>query len=686
MFPTLSRALASVPLALLAVAATAAGTAAQSLTAITPSPHSALHVGGVGDTLRVRLVLRRDDGVKVANEAVRLRSPTPALVPLETRATTDAAGEVVFPVWLAGPPGDFALVGLVPGDEVAPLEVPVRVLRRSWFGFLLMGAAGGLALFLYGMRLIGRGLEKAAGAKLRELLGSMTASPFRSLLFGLISTSMVQSSSASTALLVSFASAGLVTVGQCLGALLGAAVGSTLTVQLIAFRISDFALLLVGIGVALGMARGRRRRVGGILLGFGLLFFGLQVMADSMAPLRGMPEVTDFFVGAARNPIPALLVAVVFTGIFQSSAATIGITLSLAFQGILGLPAALPFVLGANVGTATTALLASLDANVDGRRVAWAHAGFRLLGVLVCLPLLDPFADLVAHSSDDPARRIANAYTLLNLGTAILLFPFVSVVERLLVKIVPEPEEAELEFGPRSLDPRFHEQPSLALAAALREVLHMGGIVTSMLDDVKDSLRHDDAELARSIRERDDRVDVLDEAITAYLSDLSTEYLSEAQSRRVLDLLFITKDFELIADIISKALVPGLLRKKREYDLEFSDEGFAQILQFHDGVREALELGVAAVATWDRDLAARVLDKKSDLSRQERRFQIDHLSRLQAGDERARATTTVHVDAMNDLKRIVTHTARIAYAVLGKVHELANEKAEETEGDGDREG
>jgi phosphate:Na+ symporter len=316
-----------------------------------------------------------------------------------------------------------------------------------------------------------------------------------------------------------------------------------------------------------------------------------------------------------------------------------------------------------------TAILASLTTNVAGKRVAWAHLGFRLGGVLLILPFLQPFAAFVQSLGGDVARQVANAHTLVNIGTALIFLPFIPLALRVLRWIIPDRAEPDV-YGPKSLDPRFHEQPSIAIASALREILRMGALVTSMLDDVRRALRQDDEELITRIRERDDKVDVLDEAITRYLTDLSTEVLSASQSGRVLDLLFVTKDLELIADIVSKGLVPGLLRKKHEQSLRFSEEGYRQILEFHAAVRESVELAVAAVATWDRDLAGQVLVKKGHLSRLERRFHLDHLRRLREKNTDSRATSTVHVDAINDLKRIVTHTARIAYAVLGKVHEF----------------
>ena len=201
----------------------------------------------------------------------------------------------------------------------------------------------------------------------------------------------------------------------------------------------------------------------------------------------------------------------------------------------------------------------------------------------------------------------------------------------------------------------------------------MGTLAQAMLADVGQALRKNDAALARSIRERDDRVAQLDEEVTRYLTDLSTESLSEKQSERVLDLFFVTKDFELIADIVSKGLVPGLLDKRHDRNLRFSEEGFRQLLDFHDRVQECVTLAVAAVATWDPEVARQVLDAKRKLSVLERKMHIDHMERLRAGNQESRATTTLHVDAVSDLKRIVTHAARIAYAVLGKVHERSED-------------
>jgi phosphate:Na+ symporter len=634
-----------------------------------------LHAGQAGDTLRVR-VLARDaagnplEGVLLEGRPIA-SAPDAGALPDPASARTDARGQAELSFVLGRRGGDFVVLVSAPGLDASPVPARMRGLREDWGRRALLGVAGGMALFLYGMRLLGRGLEKAAGGRIRAYLSTMTASPLRSLVFGTVSTFLVQSSSASTVLLVSFASAGLVAARQCLAATLGAAVGSSFTVQLIAFRISDLSLLFVAIGFLLTTVRGNARRVGGILLGFGLLFFGLQLMSDAMAPLRGLPGVHAFLSGVSRDPVPALLAGALFTALVHTSAATLGILLSLAFQGLIDLDAALPLVFGANVGTATTAILASVGSNADGKRLAWAHAAFRLAGVLIFLPFLDPFAAVVRAIPGDAARQIANAHTLFGIATAALFLPFIPLADRLFRALIPDDRPASGDGAPRSLDPRFHEQPTVAIAGALQEVLRMGGLVREMLADVREALRRDDPALTRSIRERDDRVDRLDEQITQYLTHLSTEVLSEKQSERILGLFFVTKDLELIADIVSKGLVPGLLGKKQERDLRFSEEGFRQLLDFHDRVQEVVSLAVAAVATWDADVARQVLERKRELSTLERRMQIDHLGRLQAGNEQSRATTTVHVDALNDLKRIVSHAARIAWVVLGRVREPA---------------
>lgn len=636
-----------------------------------PFPGAELWVGEPGDTLEVRVLARDAAGQPLAGAEIvgyPEAGPLGALLPPPARERTDADGEARLAFVLTAGAGDFVvLVGFPGADE--PAVVRMRALRPDWGRMALIGVCGGLALFLYGMRLLGRGLEKAAGGRIRAYLATMTAGPIRSLLFGTVSTFLVQSSSASTVLLVSFASAGLIAVPQCLAATLGAAVGSSFTVQLIAFRLADFALVFVALGFLLTTVRGNMRRVGGIVLGFGLLFFGLQLMSDAMSPLRGMPAVHGFLSRVSRDPVPALLAGALFTAVVHTSSATLGILLSLAFQGLIDLDAALPLVFGANVGTATTAILASLGSNADGKRVAWAHAAFRLGGVLLFLPFLGPFATIVRALPGDTARQIANAHTLFGVATAALFLPFISLAARAFRLMIPDDRAAAPDDRSRSLDPRFHEQPTVAIAGAMQEVLRMGGLVREMLADVREALQHDDPNLTRSIRERDDRVDRLDEDITRYLTDLSTEVLSPHQSERVLSLFFVTKDLELIADIVADGLAPGLLGKKQAQDLRFSDEGFRQLLEFHDRVQECVALAVAAVATWDPEVASRVIATKREISDLERRMQIAHLDRLRAGVEESRATTTLHVDALADLKRIAGHAARIAYAVQGKVRE-----------------
>ncbi|MGH2571180.1 MAG: Na/Pi symporter, partial [bacterium] len=276
---------------LAAVTAHAAGVAELTLDVSRPSPHSQVFVGTVGDTLAGEIVLSVSDaeGAPVPGVALSVRPVGGgAAVPIGRTHVTDARGDVVVPVELVGPPGDALLLARIPGQE-DEIEIRMRVLRRSWLPLLVVGICGGLALFLYGLRLIGRSLEKAASGGMRSFLGSMTGGRLRSLAFGTVSSLVVQSSGASTVLLVSFASSGLVTVRQSLGAVLGAAIGATVTTQLIAFRISDAALALVALGFVLTMFRGNRRRIGGAILGLGLIFYGLQVMSNAMAPLKDFP-------------------------------------------------------------------------------------------------------------------------------------------------------------------------------------------------------------------------------------------------------------------------------------------------------------------------------------------------------------------------------------------------------------
>ncbi|MFQ5840780.1 MAG: Na/Pi cotransporter family protein, partial [Candidatus Methylomirabilales bacterium] len=401
---------------------------------------------------------------------------------------------------------------------------------------VLVTFLGGAALLVYGMRLIRDGLQRLAGGKLRGLLGSWTDRPAKGLLAGAVVTALMQSSTATSVMLVGFTSAGLMTLSQALAVILGADVGTTLTVQLLAFRILDYGLVFVAVGVALLLWPTRRslRDLGTPILGFGLLFFSIKLMGDGMSPVKGSPILEDLLTGLTTQPLLGIAAAAVFAFLVHSSAATIAIALSLALEGILNLQAALPIIIGANLGTCGTALLSSIGTGAEARRVAWSHLLFKGVGAAVLLPLLPQFAWMVEAAGGDLPRQIANAHTLFNVGIALAFLPFTGPVARVVTRLVPTETQEVTPGQPRYLDTRIIDTPSRALGQATREALRVADVVSDMLRGAGQVLVHPDPDMIERVQRMDNQVDNLDREIKRYLARLAQEELTQEQSRREL--------------------------------------------------------------------------------------------------------------------------------------------------------
>jgi phosphate:Na+ symporter len=527
---------------------------------------------------------------------------------------------------------------------------------------------GGLSLFLFGLRLGGEHLESVAGNRLHYVVSRLISNRFKGIAVGALATVTLQSSSATTVMLVSFASVGLISLIQSLALILGADIGTTLTVQLIAFRISDYALLIVTIGFLLTLMNkgGRSYRVGGVILAFGLIFFGMKVMSDSVAPLKFYPGVTNLMLSVKENPLVGILLATVFTAIVQSSAATLGLVLSLSFQGLIDLQAAIPLILGANVGTCATALLASLGSNTDGKRVAWAHTLFKIIGVILLYPFIGDMADLISRTSENVSRQIANMHTFFNVGMAFLFVPFIRPYRDFIIKLWPQRERPPREFAPKYLDYKLLDAPDLALGQATREILRMADIVFSMVNDTMTVFRENDEQLRCQLVKEDDKVDLLEESLTPYLTKLSRKELSNEEGEKEIALLFITSELEQIGDLVSKKLMV-YAQKKIAQPFYFSDEGFEEITEFHGQVVTTLQMAIDSFASWDKNLARKIIERRKRLSLEQNRLHRAHIGRLHKGLKESLDTSTIHMDLIGDLNRINLHASKIAYAVMGKV-------------------
>ena len=530
---------------------------------------------------------------------------------------------------------------------------------------MLLALFGGMALLRFGMQLAGEGLQRAAGGRLRHILTRLTQRRLLAVAVGAAVTALMQSSSATTLLLIGFVSAGLMRFPQTMGVILGADIGTTLTVQLLAFRILDASLGLTGLGFAVFFFAKRRltKDLGQALLGFGLLFLGLKVMTDGMLPLRESDLASQITLAFAQSPILGIVTAAAASALLQSSAATIGIALAFASHNLLPLGGLIPLVLGANIGTCATALAASLGSSPEAKRVAVAHIAFKLGGVALVYPFIDPFARLIAGSASDLARQIANAHTFFNVGISLIFLPFVPWAARAITALVPDRPAEEHPYQTRYLDARFLDQPALALGQATREALRMADVVQGMLRDTAVVFRTDSQELLEEIERRDDQVDHFEREIKLYLTRLTPETMSPDLTKKSIALLSFIMNLENIGDIIDKNLME-LARKKLYQARRFSEAGQFELTEFHALVSKNLERAIAAFASGDRGLAQEVLDHRAIIRQRERELRQSHIQRLHAGLAESLETSEIHLDVLTNLKRINSHVTALAFPIV----------------------
>ncbi len=529
---------------------------------------------------------------------------------------------------------------------------------------ILVSLFGGVFLLLYGIQLLNDGLQNAAGSKIRSLLRSLTSNRLMAVGAGAFITGLIQSSSATSVMLVGFVSAGLMSFRQTLAVILGADIGATLTVQLIAFHVYEYSILLIGIGLAINFFAKKTlwKNLGQGVLGFGFVFLSLKIMTEAMTPLQENPLFRQVFAALTDTPFIAIALSAGITALIHSSAATMGIALVLAKSGLIPLHAAISLVLGANIGTCATAFFASLRAPAEARRVAWAHMLFKVVGVVLFLPFLGVFERFVVLTAPDITRQIANAHTIFNVLMAVLFLPFTGLFAKLITALVPEKAE-DKKFGPMYLDDHVLGTPALALGQATREALRESDIVRDMLTDVVKAFQTDDRSRIADLKNKDNLIDVLDRHIRLYLTRLSSSHLSEAQSRRAMTVLEIARNLESIGDIIDRNILP-LALKRINKALIFSQEGMNEIVLFHKKTLDNFDTAISAFASNDRDLADRVLRNKEELGQMERELVQAHLDRLRKGFQESIDTSHIHLDVIGNLARINSLITHIIYPIV----------------------
>lgn len=533
---------------------------------------------------------------------------------------------------------------------------------------------GGILLLIYGIRLTGEGLQKAAGGHFNQVLNYLTKNRVLGLLLGIVITVLTQSSSATTVMLVGFVNSGIMRFAQTLGVILGADIGTTVTVQIISFKVLDYSVLFIGLGLLLmySVKHAVVKDLGQGILGFGFIFLSMKIMSDAVIPLKDSEVFRILLVLLGDNPFMGLVLAALFTSVVQSSAATIGVALSLASQGLIDLPHAIPIIFGANIGTCSTAIIAGFTGPVEAKRVAYAHTMFKVLGVAIFYPFMSHMAMLIETTAPDPMRQIANAHTFFNVALAVIFLPFSGLMARVLEKVVTGSGELE-PFGPKYLDEGVLSTPSLALSQAARETDRMADIVQGMFGRTIKAFKERDQRLVEEIEETDDKVDKLDRGIRFYLAKLSRTALTDEQSKREFAIVAITSDLENIGDIVDKNLM-SLARKRIKGGLNFSKIGFEEITVFHVKVMENFSLAVAAFVSHDLDLAGRVIKNKERITELEKDCRAAHIERLKQGLPESFETSAIHLDILTNMERINSYITHMAITLV----ESANHGMAET--------
>jgi phosphate:Na+ symporter len=595
-------------------------------------------------------------------------------------AISDSRGLFSAECILGDVPGNYRAVFYAFGEkpsEASFVEFEAIASKPTWGNWLLVGLAGGLALLLYGMKVSAEGLQSFAGARLRSAIGGITRNPVAGVGFGTLGTFLTQSSTATTSMLVSLVNTRLLTVRESLGLIFGAAIGSTITVQLISFNIYEYSLVMIVAGFLLLFSAKRRRTValGNIIIGFGFVFFGMKVMIQVMEPLRAVPGLRNAMLVLKNHPGWSVILSALFTGLIHSSGATLGLTLSIASHGLLDLKTAIPIIFGAVIGTCATALMVAATGPRDGKRVAWAHLLFKTISVLLFFPFIAYVAlagAYVSHLLQPDAsvpRQIANTYTLFAIVIAALFLPLRTQLERLVYLIVPHQEDERDEVKTKYLDLQMLDAPSIAIGSSLREISRMGRFVQEMTRSGAIAIFEKNQSERDFIHARDDKVDKLQTSIARYLINLTQRHLSERELEKVFGLLFIVSDLENIGDIIDKNLVP-IADKMIAHNLEFSEEGKKELMEMHHKVSEDLSQVMISLASFDRELAKGVMAHKHILTEYGKHLHLHHLRRLQEGLRESVDTSSVHLDLINYFQRIEFYVYRIASVISGETQAL----------------
>lgn len=548
--------------------------------------------------------------------------------------------------------------------EKNDMETALNTINFQQMAFTFLG---GLGLFLFCIKYMGDGLQIAAGDRLKYILDKYTTSPFLGVLVGIFVTALIQSSSGTSVITIGLVGAGLLTLRQAIGIIMGANIGTTITTFIIGFNISAYALpiLFIGAFCLFFVKIEKVNNVGRILFGFGGVFFSLTLMSGAMAPLKYLPAFKDVMVSLSGNPVLGVFIGTTITVLVQASSATISILQNIYQEGLIPLKAALPVLFGDNIGTTITAIIAVIGSNTSAKRLAASHVMFNVVGTVIFLIFLTPFSMFVAKMEQilhlNPKMAIAFAHGSFNMMTTVLLFPFIGVLEYLVVKIIKDKKEDEEEAYKTTLDPALITAPVIALGQVKQELLTMTGFALKNFRTSVSYFFERDEKLFEKVEKREEKINTVDQEITKYLALLSKQDFGEKEGEEIATYLDLCRDIERVGDHahgIVKDVKYGISKK-----FKFSDTAYAEIKELEEIVENMIETATIALKESSIDKAVEVIDLHNKEREKEKKIRKNHIKRLSEQTCEIKAGLSF-VDLVLHFTRIADHTRNIAERVL----------------------
>ncbi len=531
----------------------------------------------------------------------------------------------------------------------------------------IISLIGGLGMFLFGMKMMGESLELVAGSKLRGLLEKLTSNPLLGVLVGVVVTGAIQSSSATTVMVVGFLNAGLLKLEQAVYVIMGANIGTTVTSFLIGLKISYLAPIAIFIGVFMMMVFKRKmvQQVGAVIIGFGLLFTGMDTMSSAMAPLKDVPEFAELMVKFS-NPVLGILAGAVLTAVIQSSSASVGIVQAMAASGVVDLGGVIFILFGQNIGTCATALLASIGTNRAGKRAAVIHLLFNIIGTLIFIPvtLLLPYVPFIESLTSDPKMQISIAHIIFNVVSTLIMLPFAQLLVKLASRLVPGKETDYEEMRLHFLDERILQTPPIAVAQVLKEVERMARIASRNFSLAVQVFFKPDKEIRQQILQNEQVLNFLNHTITGYLVKIHALDLTEEDNRLIGSLFHVVNDLERVGDHAENILEYS---SHFENGLPFSENAKNELRDMCGRVQKIIDESITFFMGCkpDKDAASAIAEQEEEIDGLVLTLRSHHVARLNKL-ECSPEVGMIFVDILTDLERVSDHATNIMYAVYDR--------------------